>query len=132
GQRSAHTLQPTALVHEAFLRLCQHPVAFADRAHFIAVAATAMRQILIDHARRAGAKKRTGGLHRVTLDSAPLASRSAPSPIDVLALDEALTRLAALSARQARIMELQLFGGMSVVEVAQALGVSKSLVEKEL
>lgn len=132
GQSGAHTLQPTALVHEAFLRLCQQPVGFVDRVHFISVAATAMRQILIDHARRSGTKKRAGGMSRVALDGVQLASPQTASVIDVLALDEALTRLAALSPRQARIIELQLYGGLNVEEVAQALDVSKSLVEKDL
>lgn len=130
---SGHTLQPTALVHEAFLRLCQRDTPFNDRAHFIAVAATAMRQILIDHARRTGAQKRGGGAARVTLEDVPSAGAggAALSPVDVLALDAALTRLAALSPRQARVIELQFFGGMTVDEVAEAMAVSKSLVEKE-
>jgi RNA polymerase sigma factor (TIGR02999 family) len=130
---SGHTLQPTALVHEAFLRLCQRDTPFNDRAHFIAVAATAMRQILIDHARRTGAQKRGGGAARVTLQDLPSSGsgEAALSPVDVLALDAALTRLAALSPRQARVIELQFFGGMTVDEVAEAMAVSKSLVEKE-
>jgi RNA polymerase sigma factor (TIGR02999 family) len=139
GKRASHTLQPTALVHEAFLRLAQSSaVPSQDRAHFIAVAATAMRQILIDHARRRGSQKRGGGLTRVTLDGRDvgptdeaLGAGSQDRAIDVLALDAALSRLAALSPRQAQIIELQYFGGLTVAEVAEALGVSKSLIEKE-
>lgn len=128
---AGHTLQPTALVHEAFMRMCPGEAGFADRAHFIAVAATAMRQILIDHARRRGAQKRGGAQQRVTLDGQGLAGEEALSPVDVLALDAALTRLAALSPRQARVVELQFFGGLTVAEVAEVMAVSKSLVEKE-
>lgn len=142
NQSGGHTLQPTALVHEAFLRLCQREAdSVNDRAHFVAVAATAMRQILIDHARRSNAGKRGGGQQRVTLEldravqegaKDPIGDRGAEAlAIDVLALDAALTRLAALSPRQARIVELQFFGGLTVDEVAEALGVSKSLVEKD-
>jgi RNA polymerase sigma factor (TIGR02999 family) len=127
------TLQPTALVHEAFLRLAQkEPACWKDRAHFLAIAATAMRQILTDHARRRGAQKRGSAARPVTLDETVLADGSDESrPIDVLALDAALRSLEALSPRQARITELQYFGGLTVEEVAAALSVSKSLVEKE-
>ncbi|MFO0576452.1 MAG: ECF-type sigma factor [Polyangia bacterium] len=139
-QASEHTLQPTALVHEAFLRLVrQSPAEFADRAHFIAVAAIAMRQILVEHARRRGAKKRGGPARRVSLDH-PSASRAVDTApggrqtddlVDILALDAALTRLQALSPRQARIVELLCFGGLTVEEVAHLLAVSKALVEKD-
>jgi RNA polymerase sigma factor (TIGR02999 family) len=131
GRPGDQTLQPTALVHEAFLRMCHRETPFADRAHFIAVAATAMRQILIDRARRAAAKKRGEAPRRVTLEGRALSSGPPLCPVDVLALDAALRRLAELSPRQARIVELQFFGGMTTAEVAEVLGVSTSLVEKD-
>ncbi|HEX5061491.1 MAG TPA: ECF-type sigma factor [Kofleriaceae bacterium] len=135
--RPGHTLQPTALVHEAFLRMVRRPDGFADRNHFIAVAATAMRQILVDHARRRAADKRGAGRTVVTLDdhagAAPHAHSDAGAGdvVDLLALDQVLSRLAALSQRQARIVELRCFGGLTIDEVAEVLGVSGSLAEKE-
>lgn len=131
GQAAGHTLQPTALVHESYLRLCDRDTPYADRAHFTAVAATAMRQILIDHARRAGAQKRGGAVRQVTLDDASAPGDAPLSPVDVLALDTALSRLAALHPRQARIVELHFFGGLTTEEVAAALQVSTRLIEKE-
>ena len=129
-QRRSHTLQPTALVNEAFLRLVdQTCVEWRGRAHFLAVAARAMRQILIDHARARVRAKRGGHLCRITLDEAitPITD-SAPELLD---LDEALQRLADLDARQGRIIELRFFGCLTVDEVAHILGVSKSTVESE-
>jgi RNA polymerase sigma factor (TIGR02999 family) len=133
GQREEHTLQPTALVHEAFMRLVrQNPACWQDRKHFIAVAAIAMRQILIEHARRRGAAKRGAAARRVTFDEGLLSSEaSGPDTVDILALDAALRRLETLSPRQARVIELQYFGGMTVEEVAEVLEVSKGLVEKD-
>jgi RNA polymerase sigma-70 factor (ECF subfamily) len=135
-QRHDHTLQPTALVHEAYLKLGGHEGAgWKDRAHFIAVAATAMRQILTDHARRRSAEKRGGGgdWERVSLDRAmmPGAGEGDEDAVDVIALDECLTRLAALDPRKHRIVELRFFGGLSVDEVAEVVGVSKTTVENE-
>ena len=129
-QRRDHTLQPTALVNEAFLRLVdQTCVEWQGRAHFLAVAARAMRQILIDHARTRARAKRGGQLCRVTMDEAvtPL-TEAGPEMVD---LDEALQRLAALDERQSKIVELRFFGGMSVEEVAHVLGISRSTVEFE-
>ena len=140
GQTPGHTLQPTALVHEAFLRLVrQSPTSFADRTHFIAVAALAMRQILVEHARRRAAGKRGGAARPLTLEHPCAQFKVAGSPlspgqqdlVELLAVDAALTRLQALSPRQARIVELQYFGGLTVEETAQVLAVSKSLVEKD-
>jgi RNA polymerase sigma-70 factor (ECF subfamily) len=131
-QRHDHTLQPTALVHEAYLKLGGHEGAgWKDRAHFIAVAATAMRQILTDHARRRSAEKRGGGgdWEKVSLDRAVLPVGE--EAVDVIALDECLTKLAALDARKHRIVELRFFGGLSVDEVAEVVGVSKTTVENE-
>lgn len=133
-RRAAGTLQPTALVHEAFLRLARaDPERFHDREHFLAVAATAMRQILADHARRRGADKRGGGLRPVTLDGTALGAIAAidAAALDVLQVDALITRLAALSPRQARLVELVVFGGLTNEEAARALGVSLSSVEKE-
>jgi RNA polymerase sigma-70 factor (ECF subfamily) len=125
-----HTLQPTALVNEAFLRLVdQTRIQWQSRAHFLAVAARAMRQILIDHARRRAAAKRGGDLCRVTMreDVTPIAD----SDPEMLDLDEALKRLAAMDERQSGIVELRFFGGMTVEEVSHVLEVSKTTVETE-
>lgn len=131
GQPKDHTLQPTALVHEAYLRIAGSGAAtFSDRAHFFAVAATAMRQILVNHAAARGAAKRGGPRGRVSLEAA----EEAPSPaldVDAAALHEALERLAALDQRQARIVEMRYFCAMTVPEVAHVLDVSTSTVEKD-
>lgn len=127
-ERPGQTLQPTALVNEAYVRLAgQHP-RFQNRAHFCAIAANAMRQILVERARARNAQKRGGGAARVTLDEG-LAPAPGPA-IDLSALDEALTRLAALDAQQARIVELRFFGGLSVDETADVLGVSPATVKR--
>jgi RNA polymerase sigma-70 factor, ECF subfamily len=135
GQPSGRTLQPTALVHEAFLRLVQSPEAVRDRAHFVAVAAVAMRQILTDHARQRAAKKRGGGRAQVTLsDEVPAEGQGAPGDgkvVDVLALHAALDDLVELRPRQARIVEMRYFGGMTVEEVAEAMSLSRQTIEKE-
>jgi RNA polymerase sigma factor (TIGR02999 family) len=130
GRGAGHTLQPTALVHEAFLRMVRRPGEWRDRNHFISVAAIAMRQILVDHARRRAAGKRGGGRAQVTLTDGVRAAEGADL-VDLLALDRALSRLAALSQRQARVVELRCFGGLTVDEVAEVLGISGSLAEKE-
>lgn len=123
GERPGHTLQPTALVHEAFLRLAaQDPSRWKGSAHFIALAATVMRRVLVDHARRRGAAKRGGQRQRVTL--ADLGSGE--PEVDLLALDEALTELATLSARQVRVVELRFFGGLSLDDVADQLEIAPS------
>jgi len=115
-------------VHEAFLRLIdQTSVKWQDRAHFFAVAATAMRQILTDHARRARADKRGGGWDRISLDEALSASDN--KLVDAIALDDALTRLSEADPRQYRVVELRFFGGLTMEEIADTLGVSKATVE---
>ncbi len=130
GQSAAVTLQPTALVHEAYIRLARaDAAAFGDREHFFAVAAGAMRQILVDHARRRGAEKRAGGLTRVTLEGLEQATQG--DPVDLLALDRIVTRIAQASPRQARIVEMLVFAGMTAPEIASVLAVSLSTVEKE-
>jgi RNA polymerase sigma factor (TIGR02999 family) len=127
-ERANHTLQPTALVHEAYMKLVdQTRVDWQGRSHFFAVAAQAMRRILVDHARSRQRDKRGGGRARVVLDEA--VALSPQKDEDVLALDEALERLAAVDPRQAKVVELRFFGGLSVEEVAEALGVSKRTVE---
>jgi RNA polymerase sigma factor (TIGR02999 family) len=127
GERDGHTLQTTALVNEAYLRLVdQSRVNWQNRAHFLGVAAGLMRQILVDHARRACRAKRGGGVQNLPLDE-ELAYSPAVSE-SLLVLDEALERLAAFDARKARVVELRYFAGMSVEEAAEALGVHPNTV----
>lgn len=131
GERLDHTLQPTALVHEAYLRLVPgHEAEWADRAHFLRCAARAMRRILIDHARRRNRDKRGGDRRRIPLESG-VAFAADQQPDIVLALDEALARLAELDPRQAEIVELLYFSGMTQPEAADALGVSARTVNRE-
>lgn len=128
-QRPGHTLQPTALVHEAYVKLAGAADAnWQSRKHFFDVAAMAMRQLLTDHARRSAAEKRGGRAIRITLSdaAAPLADSS---DIDLLALDEALTHLSALDPRQGRIVELRYLAGLSVDETADVLGISPRTVK---
>ncbi len=127
-ERPEHTLQPTALVHEAYLKLVdQTRIRWQDRAHFLGIAARAMRQILVDHARGRAAKKRGGGRQRVTLDEGLLAEEG--KELELLALDDAMTRLAGFDERAARVVELRIFGGLTVTEIALVLGVSKRTVD---
>ncbi len=128
-ERPGQTLQPTALVHEAYLRLMKdRPERWQNRAHFCAIAAHSMRQILIERARARDAIKRGGGVPRVTLDEA-LVGGSSPS-FDLLALDEALERLAAVDPEQARLVELRFFGGLTVEETAEAMNISPATVKR--
>jgi len=132
-EQAGHTLQPTALVHEAYLRLARETRArFAGRSHFLAVGAQVMRRLLIDHARRRGAVKRGLGWQRVTLGSAgdPFVPE-ALGPEELLGLDAALHRLAELDERQARIVTLRFFGGLTTEETAEAVGVSTRTVEAD-
>ena len=123
-ERSNHTLQPTALVHEAWLRLsAQDGSRWTGKAHFFALAAQAMRRVLVDHARRKQADKRGGGREPITL-ATELTPASETSQVDVLVLDEALARLGVLDARQARLVELRFFAGLTLEEAAEALQVS--------
>jgi len=130
GERPGQTLQPTALVNEAYLKLQKdRPERWQNRAHFCAIAAHAMRQILIERARARDALKRGGGAPRVTFDEglpAPADDRG----FDMVALDAALERLAALDAGQARIVELRFFGGLSIEETADAMGISPATVKR--
>jgi RNA polymerase sigma-70 factor (ECF subfamily) len=125
-----HTLQPTALVHEVFLRLAgQTLVRFEDRAHFLGVCAGLMRRVLIDHARRRLRQKRGGTLCRVELDFEPESPER--RDVDLIALDRALDELQALDPDQARLVELRFFAGLSTEEAAQALGVSSRTVKRD-
>lgn len=129
-QPADHTLNATALVHEAFLRLVHAPAGdFNNRAHFFAVAAKAMRTHLIDHARKREAKKRGSGWDRITLSG--LSDALQGRPLDFLALDEALTRLSHLHARQAQVVEMRFFGGLSIAEAAEVLNVSDATVKND-
>lgn len=127
GERDGHTLQSTALVHEAYLRLEKQGAAkFQNRSHFIAVCAQLMRQILVEYARRRGAAKRDGG-YMLTLDqSVEFKARS----LDLVALDDALMELAKLDPQQSQIVELRFFGGLSIEETADALGSSPATVKR--
>lgn len=129
-ERADHTLQPTALAHEAWMRLVDATkVVWRDRAQFLAIAARTMRQILVDHARAHRAQKRGGDAVRVTLSDAP-AGFGRPD-LDLLAVDEALHALAELDERKARVVELRFFGGLTETEAAHALGVSQTTVEND-
>ena len=129
-ERHDHTLQPTALVHEAYLRLVdQHRAVWQNRAQFLAVASQMMRRILVDRARARHMAKRSGRWARVTLSDA-VAARSGVD-VDVLDLDNALTRLAAFDARKSQIAELRFFGGLSLQETSHALGLSVATVERD-
>ena len=129
GERPDHTLQPTALVNEAFLRLVdQHRVEWQSRSHFFAVASKAMRRILVDHARRRQAQKRGADPKQVPLDDVQVA---VTPDVDLLDLDECLTRLEALDARQARVVELRFFAGCTMQEIAEALDVSTATAKRQ-
>ncbi|MGB6310636.1 MAG: ECF-type sigma factor [Steroidobacteraceae bacterium] len=129
SERADHTLQTTALVNEAFLRLLgSQPAELRNRSHFIAVASGLMRQILVDYARSRGASKRDGG-YRVQLDE--LASLPGGEDTDLVALDEALDELSRFDARQARIVEMKFFGGLSAPEISEVLGISRATVNRD-
>ena len=129
-ERAAATLQPTALVHEAYLRLVRDKTqAWQDRTHFLAIAALSMRQILVERARARDAAKRGGANQvRITLDEGLVADT--PKDVDLVALDEALTRLAAVDAQSARVVELRFFAGMTIEETAEAMDVSPATVKR--
>lgn len=130
NERQGQTLQPTALVHEAYLKLLKdRPERWQNRAHFCAIAAHAMRQVLIERARARDALKRGGGQPRVTFDEG-LPAAAPDHPVDMLALDAAIDRLAALDAGQARIVELRFFGGLSIEETAEAMKISPATVKR--
>jgi RNA polymerase sigma factor (TIGR02999 family) len=129
-ERDGHTLQSTALVHEAFLRLVnQHDVQWQGRAHFFGIAAQMIRRILVDHARAQRAAKRGAGAVRLELDEALAVAQQ--RDLDLIALDDALERLAAMDERQSRIVELRFFAGLSVEDTAEVLGISTATVKRE-
>lgn len=129
-ERHDHTLQPTALVHEVYLRMVQSSgVDWRGRAHFLALAAVQIRRILVDHARKKMASKRGGDVYRVTLVEA--VAPQGESEVEILALHEALERLATRSARQAQVVELRYFAGLSVEETAEVMSLSKTTVKDE-
>ncbi len=130
AERTGHTLQATALVHEVYARLLDADVEWRDRSHFFAVAARMMRRILVDHAKAKGRSKRGGGAARITLEETVLVSDEGGS--ELLDLDEALTRLAGEDQRKADIVELHFFGGLTYAETAEAVGVSPATVDREL
>jgi RNA polymerase sigma factor (TIGR02999 family) len=129
GERPGHTLQTTALIHEAYLRLVDHQeMEWQNRAHFFAVAARAMRRILVDHARTRDAAKRGRGARKMSLeDAAALAER----PPELIALDEALSDLASVDPRKSQVVEFRYFGGLSVEETAEVLGISPVTVMRD-
>lgn len=130
-ERPGHTLQPTALIHEAYLRLVdQNTPQFQSRAHFLGVAAQLMRQILVDHARAQRAAKRGGDARKVPLEEALVYSYEKSG--ELVALDDALRDLAALDERKCRVIEMRFFGGLSVEEIGQALNISVATVGREL
>ncbi len=129
-EAAGHTLQPTALVNETYLRLVgMEEIAWSDRGHFYAVAATCMRRILVDHARRRRAAKRGGSARRVDFDHIEPVSTATPDAL--LALDEALDRLEHVGERKARVAQLRLFAGLGNEDVGRALGISRATVERE-
>ena len=129
-ERKDHTLQPTAVVNEVFLRLIDaNGIRWNDRAHFFGICARLMRRVLVDHARSRGYQKRGGGAQRVTLDERVLAAP--PMDVDLLALDVALEQLEAIDERKCRVIEMRFFGGLSVEETATALNVSTDTVKRD-
>jgi RNA polymerase sigma factor (TIGR02999 family) len=129
-ERGGHTLQPTALAHEAWMQLVDAPrVQWRGRGQFLAVAARAMRQILVNHARRRGARKRGGDLERITL--ADRAAAFGQPQLDLVALDEALEALGAIDERKVRVVELRFFSGLEMKEIADVLGLSQTTVEDD-
>lgn len=129
-ERPEHTLHPTALVHEAYIRLVnQRTAEWNDRLHFFSIAARIIRRILIDHARERQALKRGGGRRAIAIEPDEVASPE--RDLDLVALDEALEELATLSERQARIVELRFFGGLTIPEIAEALSIGSRSVDRE-
>lgn len=130
GERGGHTLSPTALVHEAYLKLMGTEAAIENRTHFFAVASRVMRQVLLDHAKARRTQKRGGGVAVEPLDDSVVAS--IPQDDMIIELDDALTRLKAVAARPAQVIEMHYFGGLSYAELAAVMGVSLTTVERDL
>jgi RNA polymerase sigma factor (TIGR02999 family) len=131
-ERRDHTLQTTALVNEAYLRLAGSESQWQNRAHFFGVAAKVMRRILVDHARRDGRAKRGGGAPHLVLDDVDVPSAQSPvDAVDAYALDQALSRLEALDPHQGRLVELRYFGGMTIEETATVMGISTASIKRD-
>jgi RNA polymerase sigma-70 factor, ECF subfamily len=129
SEREGHTLQPTALVHEAFLKLVEQETAWQNRNHFFAMAASLMRRILVDYARGYKAEKRGGTAEKVSIEDAFVFVKE--KPVEMIALDEALENLAKIDARRARVVELRFFGGLQTEEIAEVLGVHPNTVLRD-
>jgi RNA polymerase sigma factor (TIGR02999 family) len=129
NERKGHTLQPTALIHEAWLKLAPNLDGVEDRRHFFAIASRAMRQVLTDHARTAKRQKRGEGKRCVTLDEQLVGANK--TALDLIDLEDSLERLAALNERHAHMVELRVFGGLTIPETAETLGVSHATVERD-
>lgn len=129
GEQTGHTLQPTALVNEAYMRLLDGKSEWENRRHFFGAAARAMRRVLVDHARKRNAAKRGGGVDKITLDGLEIAAPE--SAVDLLALNEALEELALAGPRLGRIVELRYFGGLSIEETAAVMEVSAATVKRD-
>jgi RNA polymerase sigma-70 factor (ECF subfamily) len=129
SEREEHTLQPTALVHEAFLRLVEQETAWQNRTHFFAMAANLMRRILVDYARGHSAEKRGGAAEKISLEDAFIFVKE--KPLEMIALDEALEELAKIDPRRSRVVELKFFGGLTTEEIAQVLGVHVNTVLRD-
>ncbi len=130
SERPGHTLQATALVHEVYLRMCRsNEIKWQDRGHFFRVAATMMRRILVDHARQHGATKRNGGAAMLSLDDAIVVS--VDQSAEALEVDELLNQLAVLSPRQAQVVEMKFYGGLSEQEIAESLGITARTVRRD-
>lgn len=131
-ERANHTLQSTALVHEAYIRLVgQRDVTWQNRAHFFAIAAEMMRRILVNYAVRAACEKRGGEAVTIAIDGGTLQIADGTAGVNLIELDEALNRLAELDRRQAKVVELKYFGGLSIEETAEVLGLSSATVKRE-
>lgn len=129
SEREGHTLQPTALVHEAFLKLVEQETAWQNRNHFFAMAANLMRRILVDYARGYKAEKRGGVAEKISLEDAFIFAKEKPT--EIIALDEALEKLAEIDARRAKVVELKFFGGLNHDEIAEILGVHSNTVLRD-
>ena len=132
GERSGHTLQTTALVHEAYARMADADLRLEDRAHFFALAARTMRRILVDYARARLTEKRGGGAEAVTLDRVSVKLADKGEPAEILALHEALEALERQDSRKAQVVEAHIFGGLTYEETAEALGISPATVARDL
>lgn len=130
-ERVNHTLQPTALVHEVYLRLVKlNQIKWENRAHFYAISATTMRRILVDHARELAAEKRGGEFQRLTLENLQIANEQKAT--DLLELDEALNKLAEIEERKARVIEMNFFGGLNQKEIAEVLNITEKTIQRDL